>query len=48
MKWIRKILGIEELVKKQEETNALLKEIVEHTKRNANLQQKYNEAYHIR
>ena len=48
MNWIKKILGITELIAKQDKTNNLLEEIAKQTKRNADLQQRYNEAYHIR
>jgi hypothetical protein len=48
MKWIKRILGITELLIKQKETNTLLKVIAHQTKRNADLQESYNKAYHIK
>ena len=48
MNWIKKILGITKLTAKQDKLNNLLDEIAKQTKRSADLQQKYNEAYHIR
>ena len=48
MNWIKKILGITKLIAKQDKLNNLLDEIAKQTKRSADLQQKYNEAYHIR
>ena len=47
MNWIKNILGITELIAKQDKTNNLLEEIAKQTKRNADLQQKYNKAYHV-
>lgn len=41
MKWIKKILGITELINEQKITNELLKKI-------ADLQKAYNNAYHIK
>jgi hypothetical protein len=48
MKWIKKVLGITELIKKQEETNKLLDLIEKNTRQTAELQKRYNDAYHIR
>jgi hypothetical protein len=47
MNWIKKILGITELITKQDKTNSLLEEIAKQTKRSANLQQRYNDSYHV-
>ena len=48
MKWIKKVLGITELIKKQDETNKLLDLIEKNTRQTAELQKRYNDAYHIR
>ena len=48
MNWIKKILGINEIIAKQDKANNLLEEIAKQTKRSADLQQRYNENYHIR
>lgn len=48
MNWIKKILGINTIIEKQDKVIDLLEEIAKQTKRNADLQQKYNEHYHIR
>ena len=48
MKWIKRILGIIELIKKQEETNRLLDVIADNTRIIAELRAKYNNHYHIR
>tara|TARA_R110000796_G_C14398022_1_gene417255 strand:+ start:597 stop:743 length:147 start_codon:yes stop_codon:yes gene_type:complete len=48
MRWIKKVLGITELIAKQDKTNDLLNKIAMQTKRSADLQEKYNESYHIK
>lgn len=48
MNWIKRISGITEMIKQQDEILVLLKEISEQSKRNADLQEKHNKAYHIR
>jgi hypothetical protein len=48
MSWIKKVFGITELIEKQDKTNNLLNNIAMQTKRSADLQQKYNESYHIK
>lgn len=48
MNWIKIILGISELISNQEKTNDLLLRILEETKRNADLQQKFNAAHGIK
>jgi len=48
MEWIKRILGITELVKEQIKTNELLNDILIQTKRSADLKEKYNDAYHIK
>ena len=48
MKWIKRKLGITDIVKKQDEANKILIEIAEQTRRNADLQERYNKAYHVK
>ena len=48
MNWIQRLLGLERLLFETKRTNDLLEEIVKETKRNADLQKKYNDAYHIK
>ncbi len=48
MNWIKKILGITELIKEQKKTNELLGFIVDNTGRMVELQEKRNNHYHIR
>lgn len=48
MKWIKKILGITELIEQQKKTNDLLNEIEMNTRKQAELQKAYNTAYHVR
>lgn len=48
MKWIKRVLGITELIRKQEEANRILSLIEKNTRESAELQQRYNNAYHIR
>lgn len=48
MKWIKKILGITELIKEQKKTNELLGIIQDNTRMIAELQEKRNNHYHIR
>ena len=48
MKWIKRKLGITELIEKQNKANELLVEIAKQAKRSADLQQRYNEAYHVK
>jgi len=47
MNFIKKILGIQELINEQIKTNKLLEDIHKESKRNADLQKSYNKAYHI-
>ena len=47
-KIIQKLLGIDTLVSEQKKTNTWLKRIAEQSKRNADLQEAYNKAYHIK
>lgn len=48
MKWFKKVLGITELIKEQQETNRLLRLIEQSTKNASDLQKRYNDAYNIR
>ena len=48
MSWIKRKLGIETLIIEQKNTNVWLKRIAEQTKRNADLQENYNKAYHVK
>ena len=48
MRWIKKVLGITELIAKQDKTNDLLNKIAIQAKKSADLQEKYNESYHIK
>ena len=47
-KWILKLLGLDLIIESQKTIINLLGEIALHTKRNAELQEKYNKAYHIK
>ena len=48
MGWIKRKLGIETLIIEQKNTNIWLEIIATQVKRNADLQDKYNKAYHIK
>lgn len=48
MNWIQRLLGLEKFLCEIKKTNALLEEIAKETKRNADLQKRYNDAYHIK
>ena len=48
MSWITRKLGIDRLIYEQKNTNVWLKRIAEQSKRQADLQQKYNDAYHVK
>ena len=48
MEWIKRRLGITELINEQKQTNIWLQRIAEQSKRNADLQEKHNRAYHIK
>tara|TARA_R110000744_G_scaffold210286_2_gene329378 strand:- start:1019 stop:1162 length:144 start_codon:yes stop_codon:yes gene_type:complete len=47
MKILEKLLGIDKLIVEQQETNKLLEKIHYESKRNSDLVDKYNRAYHI-
>lgn len=47
MNWIKKILGITELIRCQEETNKLLVKISENTKKTSELMERWVKAHHI-
>ena len=47
MKIMQKLFGIDELIEEQKRTNLLLEKVLYESKRNADLQKRYNEAYHI-
>lgn len=44
---IQKILGINAIIKEQQKTNNLLEKLCSEMKRNSDLVEKYNNAYHI-
>ena len=48
MEWIKRRLGITELINEQKQTNIWLQRTAEQSKRNADLQEKHNKAYHIK
>ena len=48
MNWIKRKLGIAELINEQKRTNIWLERIAKESKRNADLQAAHNKAYHIR
>ena len=48
MNWIKKIFGLDTLLAEQKKTNELLLQIHKESKRNSDLVEKYNNAYHIK
>ena len=48
MNWIKKKLGITDLIDKQKRTNELLFSINNHIKELRDLQKAYNKSYHIK
>ena len=48
MNWIKRLLGVEELIRELKETNRVLRLIEENTRKTKELQDRYNSAYHIR
>jgi len=48
MKWIKRLLGITELIKTQKKTNELLDEIRKQVTRGSDLQASYNKSYYIK
>jgi hypothetical protein len=47
-KWILKLLGLDLIIESQKTIINLLNEIALYTKKNAELQEKCNKAYHIK
>ena len=47
MKWIKKLLGIEDLLQEQKKTNELLEKLARTTNWHAELQKVYNAAHNI-
>ncbi len=48
LKWLRSIFMVEDRLSEQKKTNALLEQLVKELKRNSDLVEAYNKAYHIR
>jgi len=46
-KFIKKLFGLDIILKEQEKTNKILSDIHFQLKRNSDLVEKYNKAYHI-
>lgn len=46
-KLIQRLLGLDMILKEQQKTNNLLSDLVTEMKRNSDLVEKYNKAYHI-
>lgn len=46
-KLIQKLLGLDTILKEQQKTNNLLSELLREMKRNSDLIERYNKAYHI-
>lgn len=45
---IKKLFGLDLILKEQEKTNKLLSDLIREMKRNSDLVEKYNNAYHIK
>ena len=48
LRWIRKVLGITSLINEQKKTNELLEKLIKECKRNSDLVEAYNRAYHVK
>lgn len=46
-KLIQRLLGLDLIIKEKQKTNALLSELLKEMKRNSDLVETYNRAYHI-
>lgn len=47
-KWIQKILGIDQIIEEEKKQTEILNSIYRECKRNSDLVEAYNKAYHVR